>query len=88
MTRSEFLRPKKAPEENKFEKALTAFNNIETGHDIARNKLTLADYDAIWDMLTSLKINGYAETSLEGAKNFFERNGMEIKPKEIGWMVS
>lgn len=69
-------------------KVYTEFQSIENGKDLKKNKLTLADYDVLFEILK--KISNFKECSgvwcmQENVANWCKKQGMYvIPPKRSG----
>lgn len=76
----------------KIQRFATAYSNyreIEDMNDLKKNKLTLAEYNAVYDVLASMsdcKTDG--ETIMADVAEWFKRNNFVVTSKGIGWKIS
>lgn len=73
----------------RFATAYSNYRDIEDMNDLKKNKLTLADYNAVYDILVSMsdcKTDG--ETIMTGVAEWFKRNDFVVTNKGIGWKIS
>lgn len=78
--------------ENKFKKAYKAWQKIDTAADLKKNKLTLAEYHILTDILRELsKLNGKtAYTFSDGVANWLKKHGFTVNMdnNKINYLIS
>lgn len=78
--------------ENKFKKAYKAWQKIDTAADLKKNKLTLAEYHTLTDVLRELsKLNGkIAYTYSDGVANWLKKHGFTVNmdDNKINYLIS
>ena len=73
---------------SKFIKLKQEFDGISTAHDLTRQGLTLADYNALYVSLLDIRNQGYTDTIYSAVKAFLERNGLTAAERGIGWRLT
>lgn len=71
-----------------FEKAMKAFESLDTVQDLKRAGITYSDYLEIACSLQSLESYGTAETVCFNIAQWFMKHGAAVKAKGIGWKIS
>lgn len=72
-----------------FAVAYGNFKDIENMKDLKREKLTLAEYNAVYDILkTTSDCKTSATTIMSNVKNWFVRNDFVVTENGIGWIIS
>lgn len=73
-----------------FAAAYEKYFNIEDTKDLAKNKLTLAEFDNVFDGLKALsKIDDSVfDTIFAGVAGWFKRNGFTVVNHGVGYRVS
>lgn len=71
-----------------FKKAYVKFCAIETVKDLKKNKLTLTEFDEVYRIFMEIGEYGHSSTIMEGAKNWMEHNGAEVREEGIGWTLT
>lgn len=71
-----------------FKQAHKNLFGITTVKDLRENKLTLIELDEVYRIFMDIIEYGHSSTIMEGAKNWMERNGAEVREGGIGWTVT
>ena len=72
---------------NKLATAYARWSAIDNINDLRKNKLTLAEYNTIWDMFMVLNKNKKAECIQKACADWFKKMNFEVVEKGIGWEV-
>ena len=79
---------------NIYTTAYDRYKNIEDMKDLKREKLTLAEYDTVYDVLKVLSRIDDSKTStyIEAVANWFKRNGFSVVQGTgadcVNWIIS
>lgn len=68
-------------------KAINNYNKITTAKDLRTNKITKADYDAIYYLLRDMADGEIVATISKNVAMWFKRNGCKIKEITCGWQI-
>lgn len=80
----------KAKRINIFSTAYHKFYDIKDEKDLQKAKLTLADYDVVFNILKDLSgiDENTSETISQSVADWFQRMKFTVQPKGIGWEIS
>lgn len=77
---------------NALSKLIKKYKSIETIKDLKQNKLTLSDYQLLFDILKDIQSTGQAETIFLNVKNWIVKNGgkatQNIENNNISWILT
>ena len=71
----------------KLNNAMLEFTSIQDAKELRKQKLSLSDYDVVFNMLLDLREYKRAECIQKGAAEWFKRLKFEVVEKGIGWEV-
>lgn len=71
-----------------FEKAMKAFESLDTVQDLKRAGITYSDYLEIASDFQILKVCGEVETISFNVAQWFMKHGAKVEPCGIGWRIS
>lgn len=69
-------------------KAVSSYESIATDRDLKRLKLTLADYNAIPDIIARLQVYGFAETFVYDIAEWFRKLGFKVILGTVNYRIS
>lgn len=72
----------------KLEKIANKVDSIETAQDLKKAHLTLAEYEAVREVLSELYDNGKSDTFMSGVAEFFRKNGAKVTEKTIDYVIT
>lgn len=74
-------------EKMSIEKAIKAFKAIETEKDLKRAKLTLAEFNEIYEDLREYIKSGQTRTICKAVAEWFTKQGFMVEVEDVGWKV-
>ncbi len=69
-------------------KLIDRYQKIETAKDLKANKITLCEYNEIYEDLIVLNEGHKVTTISESVAKWFKRNGATVKMVACGWHVT
>ena len=72
----------------KLQKAIKAYESIDTNKDLSRLNLTLIDYHTIPEITARLQVYGFAETFIYNVAEWFRKQGFKVILGTVNYRIS